>query len=127
MSVNREQTTRKIAPGDLLREVEALNAGGYRIVQIGCTGMDDVYEINYTFDKDYELVNLRLTVGPGVEIPSISGVYWGAFVYENELHDLFGITVTDINIDFKGTFYRTAEKYPLSITRSGGDDPCQNV
>ena len=127
MSDNREQTTRKIAPGDLLREVEALNAGGYRIVQIGCTGMDDVYEINYTFDKDYELVNLRLTVGPGVEIPSISGVYWGAFVYENELHDLFGITVTDINIDFKGTFYRTAEKYPLSITRSGGDDPCQNV
>ncbi|NLA30527.1 MAG: NADH-quinone oxidoreductase subunit C [Methanomicrobiales archaeon] len=127
MSVIKEQTTRKIAPGDLLREVEALNAGGYRIVQIGCTGMDDVYEINYTFDKDYELVNLRLTVGPGVEIPSISGVYWGAFVYENELHDLFGITVTDINIDFKGTFYRTAEKYPLSITRSGGDDPCQNV
>ena len=127
MSDEKEQTTRNIAPGDLLREVEALNAGGYRIVQIGCTGMDDVYEINYTFDKDYELVNLRLTVAPDVEIPSISGVYWGAFVYENELHDLFGITVTDINIDFKGTFYRTAEKYPLSITRSGGDDPCQNV
>lgn len=51
MSVIKEQTTRKIAPGDLLREVEALNAGGYRIVQIGCTGMDDVYEINYTLTR----------------------------------------------------------------------------
>ncbi|NLA38292.1 MAG: NADH-quinone oxidoreductase subunit C [Methanomicrobiales archaeon] len=126
MTVNEEQTTINIAPGDLLREVGALNSDGYRLVQIGCTDVGGAYEVNYSFDKGYQFRNLRLTVEPETEIPSISDIYWGAFVYENELHDLFGITVTGINIDFKGTFYRTDEKYPFSVTRRGGDR-CQDV
>ena len=127
MTVNAEQTTISVAPEDLMREVEGLQAGGYRLVQIGCTDIGGAYEVNYSFDRDYQYRNLRLTLGPDTEIPSISGIYWGAFVYENEVHDLFGIPVTGINIDFKGTFIRTATKYPFSVTRRGGDDPCQNA
>ncbi|HOB18362.1 MAG TPA: NADH-quinone oxidoreductase subunit C [Candidatus Methanoculleus thermohydrogenotrophicum] len=119
--VKEEQTTTSVALEDLIREVEGLHADGYRLVQIGCTDIGGAYEINYSFDKDYQFRNLRLTVGPEEEVPSISGIYWGAFVYENELHDLFGIPVTGINIDFKGTFIKTAEKYPFSVTRRGGD------
>lgn len=121
MTVNEEQTTIGVALEDLTREVEGLQAGGYRLVQIGCTDIGGAYEVNYSFDKDYQYRNLRLTVGPETEVPSISGIYWGgAFVYENEMHDLFGIPVTGINIDFKGTFIKTAEKYPFSVTRRGG-------
>ena len=109
-----------------MREVETLRTDGYRLVQIGCTDTGGAYEINYSFDKGYQYRNLRLTVGPETEVPSVSGVYWGAFVYENEMHDLFGIPVTGINIDFKGTFIRTAEKYPFSVTRRGGG-PCRNA
>jgi len=126
MTVNAEQTTISVAPEDLMREVEGLQAGGYRLVQIGCTDIGGAYEVNYSFDKDYQYRNLRLTVGPETEVPSISGIYWGAFVYENEMHDLFGIPVVGINIDFKGTFIKTAEKYPFSVTRRGGDQ-CRNA
>ncbi len=126
MTVNEEQTIINVALDDLTREVEALQAGGYRLVQIGCTDIGGAYEVNYSFDRDYQYRNLRLTVGPETEVPSISGLYWGAFVYENEMHDLFGIPVTGINIDFKGTFIKTAEKYPFSVTRRGGDQ-CRNA
>ncbi|MDD3216302.1 MAG: NADH-quinone oxidoreductase subunit C [Methanoculleus sp.] len=126
MTVNEEQTIINVALEDLTREVEGLQAGGYRLVQIGCTDIGGAYEVNYSFDKDYQYRNLRLTVGPETEVPSISGIYWGAFVYENEMHDLFGIPVVGINIDFKGTFIKTAEKYPFSVTRRGGDQ-CRNA
>ena len=53
-------------------------------------------------------------------------MYFGAFVYENEIHDLYGFTVTGINIDFKGTFYRTTIKHPFSVTITKEDDACQN-
>ena len=121
MTVNEEQTIINVALEDLMREVEGLQTGGYRLVQIGCTDIGGAYEVNYSFDKGYQFRNLRLTVGPETEVPSISGIYWGAFVYENEMHDLFGIPVAGINIDFKGTFIKTAEKYPFSVTRRGGD------
>ena len=124
--VKEEQTTTSIALEDLLREVEGLHAGGYRLVQIGCTDLGGAYEVNYSFDKDYQFRNLRLTVEPGIEVPSISSIYGGAFVYENEMHDLFGIPVTGMNIDFKGTFIKTAEKYPFSVTRKEGDR-CRNA
>ncbi len=126
MTVNEEQTTMSVALEDLLREVEGLQADGYRLVQIGCTDIGGAYEINYSFDKNYQFKNLRLTVGPDIEVPSISGIYWGAFVYENETHDLFGIPVVGINIDFKGTFIKSGEKFPFSVTRSGGDR-CRNA
>ncbi|MCK9305986.1 MAG: NADH-quinone oxidoreductase subunit C [Methanoculleus sp.] len=126
MTVNEEQTIINVALDDLTREVEGLQADGYRLVQIGCTDIGGAYEVNYSFDRDYQYRNLRVTVGPETEVPSISSLYWGAFVYENEMHDLFGIPVTGINIDFKGTFIKTAEKYPFSVTRRGGDQ-CRNA
>ncbi|HUM77971.1 MAG: ech hydrogenase subunit [Methanomicrobiaceae archaeon] len=125
MTIQEEQTIIEVALPDLLREVERLHADGYRLVQIGCTDLGGAYEINYSFDKGYQFKNLRLKVGPDTGVPSISGIYWGAFVYENEMHDLFGIPVSGINIDFKGTFIRTAKKYPFSVTRKG-EDACQN-
>ncbi|KLK89029.1 NADH dehydrogenase [Methanoculleus sediminis] len=126
MTVKEEQTIIDVALENLTSEVERVHADGYRLVQIGCTDIDGSYEVNYSFDKGYQFKNLRLTIGPETEVPSISGIYWGAFVYENEMHDLFGIPVTGINIDFKGTFIKTAEKYPFSVTRAGGDR-CRNV
>ena len=38
-----------------------------------------------------------------------------AFLYENEIHDLFGVVVKNINIDYGGTLYRTAIKTPFSV------------
>ncbi|MDN7024606.1 NADH-quinone oxidoreductase subunit C [Methanoculleus sp. FWC-SCC1] len=122
----KEQTIIEIPVTDLLERTRKLHGDGYRLVQIGCTGLAESYEINYSFDKEYRFQNLRITVAPGEEVPSISGIYWGAFVYENEMHDLFGIPVTGMNIDFQGAMIRTGEKHPFSVTRKG-EGPCRNA
>ena len=112
------QETVPVEVGNLIGKVEEFRDGGYRLVQINCSKVGDVYEINYSFDKDYVFKNLRITVIADTEIPSISGMYWGAFIYENEMHDLFGIRVKGMNIDFKGHLFTTAVKFPFSISPS---------
>ncbi|OGI03855.1 MAG: NADH dehydrogenase [Candidatus Margulisbacteria bacterium GWF2_38_17] len=102
---------------DLLAKVTEMANNGYRLVQVGCTKLDDL-EINYSFDKDYQFVNYRITIKDDTEVPSISGIYWGAFVYENEIHDLFGVNVSNININFNGNFYKTAIKTPFNTGKS---------
>ena len=108
-----EQTTTPIDVGKLIGRVEQFRSGGYRLVQINATKVGDLYEINYSFDKDYKFENIRITIPIEMEIPSISGMYWGAFVYENEMHDLFGIQVKGINIDYKGNLIKTTIRYPF--------------
>ena len=113
MSEPQENTP--IGKNDLVGMVAQLFVEGYRLVQIGCTTLPGAYELNYSFDKDYRFKNLRITVGPDEEVPSISVVYPNAFLYENEIHDLFGLAVKNIVIDYRGTLYRTAIKTPFSI------------
>ncbi len=120
------QETKKIETSQLIGSVERFRNEGYRLVQIGCAKVGDLYEINYSFDKDYHFENLRIAITADTEVPSISGMYWNAFIYENEMHDLFGIRVRGMNIDFKGTLIRTAIKYPFSqppVTVTKGDKP----
>jgi ech hydrogenase subunit D len=99
----------------LLGAVSDLFAQGYRMVQIGCTTLENAYELNYSFDKDYLFKNLRITAKPEDEIQSISVIYPNAFLYENEIHDLFGIKIKNMSVDYKGAFYRTTIKVPFSI------------
>lgn len=110
------QTITPISVGDVVAKAEEAKKSGHRLVQVGCTKIGDDFEILYVYDKAYALLSYRITVKADTTIPSITGVYWGAFVYENEIHDLYGLTVTGINIDFKGTFYKTAIKHPFSVT-----------
>ncbi len=110
-----EQEIIPIEVSQLLGRVKQLYDEKYRIVQIGCTKCQDNLEINYAFDLQYRFVNLRITVPrSGVAIPSVSGIYWSAFLYENEIQDLFGVRFKDMVLDFKGTFYRTAIKHPFN-------------
>ncbi|HEY7746598.1 MAG TPA: NADH-quinone oxidoreductase subunit C [Desulfuromonadales bacterium] len=100
---------------DLVGLAAEMFAEGYRLVQIGCSTLADSYELTYSFDREYRLLSLRITVTPEEVIPSISVIYPGAFLYENEIHDLFGVGVTHIAVDYKGTLYRTALSTPFSI------------
>ena len=110
------QTIVPIGVGDVVQKAEQAKKDGCRLVQIGCTKIEDNFEIIYVYDKNYQLTSYRITVKQDTEIPSVSGVWFGAFVYENEIHDLYGLNVKGINIDFKGTFYKTAVKHPFSVT-----------
>jgi ech hydrogenase subunit D len=107
----------------LLGAVSDLFAQGFRLVQIGCTTLADAYELNYSFDKDYVFKNLRITVTVEDEVQSVSVIYPNAFLYENEIHDLFGIRIKNMSVDYKGAFYRTAIKTPFSIENLPKPEP----
>ena len=44
---------------------------------------------------------------------SVSNIFEPAFLYENEMHDLFGIKINLIKIDYNGTLYKTAKETPF--------------
>jgi hypothetical protein len=48
------------------------------------------------------------------ELPSVSSFFWSAFLYENEMHDLFGVNVKGMALDFHGKLYTTAVPAPYS-------------
>jgi ech hydrogenase subunit D len=87
---------------------------GYRLVAITCAAKEN-FELTYSFDKDMKLCNVRVVLPKNDPVvQSITKAYFAAFTYENELHDLFGITVTDLALDFKGTFYKLSIKTPFA-------------
>ena len=101
---------------DLLSYVGDYHKAGHRLVQIGCTKLPECLEINYSFDKDYSFTNFKIKLEDlDIEIPSISKIYWGAFLYENEIHDLFGVKFKEMVVDYQGNFYRTSVKRGFNL------------
>lgn len=91
---------------------------GWEFSQICATTLEDSVELLYAYcDPSYKAAGLegvRVNVPDGTSVPSITGVYPAAFVFENESHDLFGVSFEDISIDFGGEFYTVAVAYPMN-------------
>ena len=67
-------------------------------------------------DGSYAIENLVVEgIDQYQEIPSISSYYPAVFPFENEAHDLFGLAITDMQIDFKGFFYQVSTAEPMSV------------
>ncbi|MDD1723823.1 MAG: NADH-quinone oxidoreductase subunit C [Methanospirillum sp.] len=111
--IKKAQSFQALSPAELIQSVQTCHDEGYRLVQISCTHDGDNYELTYSFDRDLALSHLRIRIPPETAIPSISRIYLAAFVYENEIADLFGIPITGIAIDYKGTFIRTKIPHPF--------------
>jgi ech hydrogenase subunit D len=109
--VNTE--VRSIEKQDMLNEATRLQSEGYRLAQMCSTKVEDGYDMLYTFEKGYDLLHLRFNVAAGDKIESISHIFPAAFFYENEIHDLFGVPIEFMTIDYHGGLYRTAEKTPF--------------
>ncbi|HYG35587.1 MAG TPA: NADH-quinone oxidoreductase subunit C [Clostridia bacterium] len=112
-------TFEMIQVDELLAKVQEMRRQNYRLVQIGATRLPEQVELTYSFDQESQLANLRLHL-PAAEakVPSISSIYWCAFLYENEIHDLFGVQVEGMAVDFKGNLYQTAVKFPFGSTKA---------
>jgi ech hydrogenase subunit D len=100
------QPLKSVSQKELLSGVQALRTQGFRIVQISCTMIDGRFELTYSFDRDYKFTSLRLTVPMEEDVQSVSGIYAGAFLYENEIKELFGVRFKGISIDYNGHFYK---------------------
>ncbi|UWG98752.1 NADH-quinone oxidoreductase subunit C [Dehalobacter sp. DCM] len=106
-------------PADIVDQAAGYARKGYRLIQIHCTNTPQEMFIIYTFEKeDLTCESLRMEVQVGDTVPSISGDFFGAFLYENEIHDLYGVNFSGMAVDFKGTFYETAVKQAFSMTNT---------
>jgi hypothetical protein len=74
----------------------------------------NVFEIAWGFVKDGNLETIREQIVAGDAVPSISEFFGAAFLYENEIRELFGINVEGIGVDLRGQLYKTATKVPFS-------------
>lgn len=119
-----EQTLELIGADALLDKVRVMREQDWRLVQIGVTSLPEQLEINYSFDQDGRLVNLRVET-PAAEprVPSISSIYWCAVLYENEMHDLFKVRVDGVAVDFQGKFYTTAVPFAFGSTKAPAAKP----
>lgn len=119
-----------VAIDELLPHVQALKGAGARFVQMHAERCvdDGSYRLVYTFinvraaqeqivrDGNYAIENLIVEgIDQCQEIPSISSYYPAVFPFENEAHDLFGLAITDMQIDFKGFFYQVSTAEPMSV------------
>jgi len=106
---------------ELRKHAERYQAEGWRFVNL-CGSLLDldeesdkgVVEMLYTFARGREMENLRFDVQPGEVLESISDLYFNALVNENEAHDLFGIEIKGIVIDFGGAFYTLSVPTPMN-------------
>jgi ech hydrogenase subunit D len=115
--IEKQETVNINSNDELMKNVSAMMAEGYRLAVISCTKLDH-FQIDYSFDRNYEFRNFRFTVPlEKPEMQSISGIYTNAFTYENEIHDLFGIVVHNLNINYGGKFYRINVKAPFSTIK----------
>lgn len=119
-----------VALDALLSHVQALKGAGARFVQMHAErNIDDgTYRLVYTFinvraaqeqieqDGSYAFENLVVEgIDQFQDVPSISSYYPAVFPFENEAHDLFGLAITDMQIDFKGFFYQVSTAEPMSV------------
>jgi len=123
MSAYTEHAPRKrvtiepIGPEHLLTEAQALRGEGWRLVQILGISSETEIELSYSFGLLHEMRVLRFSVAPGFPLPSITPAFPGAYLYENELRDLFGVTIECISIDWLGRVFDVAETTPFSKVR----------
>lgn len=119
-----------VGTDELLPHVQALKGAGARFVQMHAERCvdDGSYRLVYTFinvraaldhiaqDGSYAIENLVVEgIDQYQEIPSISSYYPAVFPFENEAHDLFGLAITDMQVDFNGFFYQVSTAEPMSV------------
>lgn len=88
----------------------------YRFVQILAINTEEGIDLLYSFMKKDVLYNYKVKgIKPEDKVPSITDKFLAAFVFENEVHDLFGVQIENIAIDFGGNFYKVSEQEPMTI------------
>jgi len=135
LNPREEQTIEEIPAAALLERVQKMRAEGWRLVHAACTRLVADQEVSYCFDRDGQSLDspdsaslhgmhtlrVRLPM-TDPELPSISPFYWPAFLYENEMHDLFGISVKGMAVDFQGHLYATRVPTPYVTRESDHED-----
>lgn len=111
------ENLKEIELSRLKHEVSSLYSLKYRFVTCSCAdNRDGSFDLFYHFDKEYELFTLKIKVTKEDIIPSVSDLYFCAFLVENEMNELYGLKIKDIAIDYGGKMYMTADSAEAPMT-----------
>lgn len=103
---------------ELLTRVQTLKHEGVRFVQMCAETTEQGIDLLYTFYDETAQNALNLCVygiDESSRVPSIQGLYFAAFSYENETHDLYGVRFVNMKLDFGGHFFNLATSEPMTI------------
>ncbi len=114
-----KQNYHSIDVSQILTTAQKEKDEGRRCIQICCTTTDDGIDVMYSY-RDFNgfsgVENFVVHgLSKGDEIPSIQEFFPSQFPFENEAHDLFGINVTNMKLDFEGNFYKLGEDAPMTV------------
>ncbi len=123
-----EQETIEVTLQTLASEVQKQKDKGSRLVQICCARIGDEFDLHYSFEQEipgqtFKFTDLKLVTDGNSPVGSITGIYFAAFCYENEIADLYGLKIEGNLLDFKGTFITTSVPYPFgkpTVTKKEG-------
>ena len=114
MSEKETQSIDLIEISRLLPEVDAFRKAYWRLVQILCVSSAEGAELSYSFGLDLAMRSLRFRASAEESVPSITAFYPAAFLYENEIRDLFGVRIERIVPDWEGKSFDVAKGQPFS-------------
>lgn len=104
--------------GDLLERVQTLKHEGIRFVQMCAETTEAGIDLLYTFydeTADHAINLCVYGIDEQSRVPSIQGLYFASFSYENETHDLYGVRFVNMELDFGGHFFNLAATEPMTI------------
>lgn len=105
-----------ITLGDIPTLSNKRKEDGSRFVQILAVNTEAGIDLVYSFMNEGALTNYKVEAVQKTDtVPSITGNFLEAFVFENEIHDLFGVNISGIAIDFAGRFYDLAVSQPMTV------------
>jgi ech hydrogenase subunit D len=134
--MNVKQSIQVIETGALIENCQREKQAGRRLCHITCCkiGTENLgegelskhpgeIEISYGLDRDFDMVVFRVYVKTETAVPSVTPLFAGAFLYENEINELYGTNIQGIVPDFRGNFYQVGEKRhfnPATVASESG-------
>ncbi|MGE5415613.1 MAG: NADH-quinone oxidoreductase subunit C [Acidobacteriota bacterium] len=93
---------REVTQDQLLNEVKDKWDRRARFITMTCVDNIDHFDLIYSFDHNLDMENFRVRAAKEQPFPSISGIYYCAFLIENEIQDHFGMKFSDLVPNFEG-------------------------
>lgn len=112
---NPENVLMEITPETLLEHVMTFKNKGLRLSQICSAYANEKLELSYSFaeNETNDYITLRLVIDKDTEVCSITEFYPYAFLYENEMKELFGVKIQMIGLDYQNKLYRLQDEAPF--------------
>lgn len=102
-----------LTPDQITIKAHSLKNKGARLCQICSVRTKEGFDLLYSYVLGYEFKNYKISIPEDAEIESITAIFPNAFLYENEMSELFGIKIKYISLDYKNKLYDIAVETPF--------------